>query len=176
MLVLAAAAGCGRKQPARANVPAAPAPVAGAYVEQGVASWYGVPFNGRRAANGEVYDKNKPTAAHRTLPFGTMVRVTNLDNGRQTEVRIIDRGPFVQGRIIDLSFAAARSVDMVGAGRIALPMICFAGRRLAVLATPPHTFGAEGGTRTRALDVGNVASWPLDDFRPHKIYGASSES
>jgi rare lipoprotein A len=75
-----------------------------------------VPFNGRRAANGEVYDMNKPTAAHRTLPFGTVVRVTNLDNGRETEVRIIDRGPFVQGRIIDLSFAAARSVDMVGAG------------------------------------------------------------
>jgi len=90
--------------------------VAGAYLEQGVASWYGVPFNGRRAADGEVYDMNKPTAAHRTLPFGTVVRVTNLDNGRQTEVRIIDRGPFVQGRIIDLSFAAARSVDMVGAG------------------------------------------------------------
>src|SRR5215813_499925 len=55
------------------------------------------------------------------------------------------------------------------AGRIALPMICFAGRCLAVLATPPHNFGAEGGTRTRALDVGNVASWPLDDFRFHKI-------
>ena len=90
--------------------------MAGNYVEQGVASWYGVPFNGRRAANGEIYDMNKPTAAHRTLPFGTVVRVTNLDNGRQTEVRIIDRGPFVQGRIIDLSFAAARSVDMVGAG------------------------------------------------------------
>jgi rare lipoprotein A len=86
------------------------------YVEQGVASWYGVPFHGRRAANGEVYDMNKPTAAHRTLPFGSMVRVTNLDNGRKTEVRIIDRGPFVEGRIIDLSFAAARSVDMVGAG------------------------------------------------------------
>ena len=111
-----AAAGCGRSRPARANVPAAPAPVPGAYVEQGVASWYGVPFNGRRAANGEIYDMNRSTAAHRTLPFGSMVRVTNLDNGRQTQVRIIDRGPFVQGRIIDLSFAAARSVDMVGAG------------------------------------------------------------
>jgi len=59
---------------------------------------------------------NQPTAAHRTLPFGSRVRVTNLDNGRQTEVRITDRGPFVQGRIIDLSFAAARSVDMVGSG------------------------------------------------------------
>ena len=92
------------------------APVPGAYVEQGIASWYGVPFHGRRAANGEVYDMNQPTAAHRTLPFGSMVRVTNLDNGRKTEVRITDRGPFVEGRIIDLSFAAARSVDMVGAG------------------------------------------------------------
>src|SRR5581483_11726486 len=69
---------------------------------------------------------------------------------------------------------SSRTLEAVG--RIALPMICSAGRRLAVLATPPHTFGAEGGTRTRALDVGNVASWPLDDFRPHKIYGASSES
>jgi peptidoglycan lytic transglycosylase len=109
------AAGCGRK-PVRVAVPPTPAPVAGKYVEQGIASWYGVPFNGRRAADGEVYDMNKRTAAHRTLPFGSIVRVTNLDNGRQTEVRIIDRGPFVQGRIIDLSFAAARSVDMVGAG------------------------------------------------------------
>jgi rare lipoprotein A len=106
-------AGCARK-PARVAAP--PAPVPGEYVEQGIASWYGVPFNGRRAANGEIYDMNKPTAAHRTLPFGSVVRVTNLDNGRQTEVRIIDRGPFVQGRIIDLSFAAARSVDMVGVG------------------------------------------------------------
>jgi rare lipoprotein A len=124
-----AAAGCGRGRPARANVPAAPAPVPGAYVEQGIASWYGVPFHGRRAANGEVYDMNQPTAAHRTLPFGSMVRVTNLDNGRQTQVRITDRGPFVQGRIIDLSFAAARSVDMVGSGiaRVRLELL-LAGR------------------------------------------------
>jgi rare lipoprotein A len=112
--MLVFAGGCGGNRAARA--PAGPAPVAGAYVEQGIASWYGVPFHGRRAANGEVYDMNQPTAAHRTLPFGSMVRVVNLDNGRQTEVRITDRGPFVDGRIIDLSFAAARSVDMVGAG------------------------------------------------------------
>jgi rare lipoprotein A len=88
----------------------------GVYVEQGIASWYGVPYHGRRAANGEIYDMNQPTAAHRTLPFDSIVRVTNLNNGRQTEVRITDRGPFIDGRIIDLSFAAARSVDMVGAG------------------------------------------------------------
>jgi rare lipoprotein A len=115
-VAILAAGGCGGNRPARANAPAAPATAPGVYVEQGVASWYGLPFHGRRAANGEVYDMNQPTAAHRTLPFGSRVRVTNLDNGRQTEVRITDRGPFVQGRIIDLSFAAARSVDMVGSG------------------------------------------------------------
>ena len=69
--------------------------------------------------------------------------------------------------LFPLSYTSKQTLEAMG--RIALPMICFAGRRLAVLATPPHTFGAEGGTRTRALDVGNVASWPLDDFRPHKI-------
>jgi hypothetical protein len=69
--------------------------------------------------------------------------------------------------LFPLSYTSQQTLEAVG--RIALPMISFAGRRLAVLATPPHTFGAEGGTRTRALDVGNVASWPLDDFRPHKI-------
>jgi rare lipoprotein A len=90
--------------------------VPGEYVEHGIASWYGEPFHGRRAANGEVYDMHQPTAAHRTLPFGSSVRVFNLDNGRQTDVRITDRGPFIEGRVIDLSFAAARSVDMVGAG------------------------------------------------------------
>jgi rare lipoprotein A len=115
-LAVLVAAGCGGKRPARASISSGPTPVPGSYVEQGIASWYGVPFNGRHAANGEIYDMNKPTAAHRTLPFGSMVRVTNLDNGRQTQVRIIDRGPFVQGRIIDLSFGAARSVDMVGSG------------------------------------------------------------
>ena len=69
--------------------------------------------------------------------------------------------------LFPLSYTSEKTLEV--AGRIALPMICFAGRRLAVLATPPHTFGAEGGTRTRALDVGDIASWPLDDFRPHKI-------
>ncbi len=88
----------------------------GAYVEQGVASWYGVPFHGRRAADGEVYDMNKFTAAHRTLPFDSVVRVTNLSNGLQTEVRIIDRGPFVGDRVIDLSAAAARALAMIGPG------------------------------------------------------------
>jgi rare lipoprotein A len=81
-----------------------------------VASWYGIPFNGRRAADGEIYDMHQLTAAHRTLPFGAVVRVTNLQNGKQIEVRITDRGPFVANRVIDLSLAAAQSIDMVGPG------------------------------------------------------------
>ena len=87
----------------------------GAY-EEGLASWYGIPYHGRRAANGEVYDMHKMTAAHRTLPFDTIVRVTNAKNGRVAEVRINDRGPFVDGRVIDLSLAAAEKIDMVAAG------------------------------------------------------------
>ncbi len=75
-----------------------------------------MPYHGRRASNGEIYDMEKMTAAHRTLPFESIVRVTNLKNGKRTEVRIIDRGPFVEGRVIDLSHAAARDIDMVGMG------------------------------------------------------------
>jgi rare lipoprotein A len=100
---------------AKRNKPAS-APAPPGYIEEGNASWYGVPFHGRRASNGEIYDMFKLTAAHRTLPFETMVRVTNLSNGKSTVVRITDRGPFVDNRIIDLSLAAAREVDSVGPG------------------------------------------------------------
>ena len=103
--------------PAPAQPPAATSPVIpGIYVEQGIASWYGKPFDGRRAADGEVFDMNTLVAAHRTLPFGSVVRVTNLNNGLHTDVRIIDRGPFVEGRILDLSRAAAQAIQMVGPG------------------------------------------------------------
>ena len=84
--------------------------------EEGNASWYGAPFHGRRASNGEIYDMHKLTAAHRTLPFNTMVRVTNLTNGKVTTVRITDRGPFVENRIIDLSYAAAKEIESIGPG------------------------------------------------------------
>jgi rare lipoprotein A len=93
-----------------------PLPVTVGYTEEGNASWYGNPFHGRRASNGEVYDMYKATAAHRTLPFDTMVRVTNLNNGKSTVVRITDRGPFMEDRVIDLSLEAAREIDSVGAG------------------------------------------------------------
>jgi rare lipoprotein A len=98
----------------RPKTPPAPAPAG--YTEEGNASWYGYPFHGRRASNGEIYDMNQLTAAHRTLPFDTMVRVTNLNNGKSTTVRITDRGPFVENRIIDLSKAAAREIDCIGPG------------------------------------------------------------
>jgi rare lipoprotein A len=106
--------------PAMASTPKgnkpAPVPAPTGYTEEGNASWYGVPFHGRHASNGEIYDMYKLTAAHRTLPFETMVRVTNLNNGKSTIVRITDRGPFVGNRIIDLSLAAAREVESEGAG------------------------------------------------------------
>lgn len=82
----------------------------------GAASWYGGKFHGRRTANGERYDMNKHTAAHKSLPFGTKVRVTNRINGKSVVVRINDRGPFVGNRIIDLSRGAAGAVDMIGTG------------------------------------------------------------
>lgn len=82
----------------------------------GVASWYGHPYHGRKAANGEKYDMNRLTAAHRLLPFGTRVRVYSLRNARMVEVRITDRGPFVEGRLIDLSRAAARVLGFQRAG------------------------------------------------------------
>ena len=85
-------------------------------VQYGKASWYGDKEHGNRAASGEVFNRYAYTAAHKELPFDTVVRVTNLDNGRQVEVRINDRGPHVRGRVIDLSYAAAKSVGLVRSG------------------------------------------------------------
>lgn len=95
------------------------------FVERGVASWYGPGFQGKRTANGERYNMHRLTAAHRFLPFGSIVEVRNLDNGKRVRVRINDRGPFVRGRIIDLSYTAARRIDMVGNGtaRVELRLI-----------------------------------------------------
>ena len=126
--------GCAGRKPVVASAPPPMAPVTtppatadraihstttpegGAYIEEGNASWYGAPFHGRRASNGEIYDMNKMTAAHRTMAFGTMVKVTNLTNGKSAVVRITDRGPFVDNRIIDLSMAAAKALESIGPG------------------------------------------------------------
>jgi rare lipoprotein A len=103
--------------------------------ETGLASWYGHPYHGRAAADGEIYDMEQLTAAHRTLPFNTRVRVTNLENRKTVEVRIIDRGPFVDGRVIDLSHAAAREIDLLGPGvaRVRLDIISLPEARAAAL-------------------------------------------
>jgi rare lipoprotein A len=85
-------------------------------VETGVASWYGAPYHNRRASNGEIYDMHAMTAAHRTLPLGSIVRVTNPENGKSAIVRITDRGPFIDGRVVDLSRAAAEKIGLVQKG------------------------------------------------------------
>ncbi len=90
--------------------------VAGPYYEVGIASWYGPGFQGNRTANGEIYDMNDISAAHKTLPFGAVVRVVELDTGRSVIVRINDRGPFIKGRIIDLSKGAAEKLGIVDKG------------------------------------------------------------
>ena len=101
---------CAAKKPPRAVVPRA------GQQQSGIASWYGPGYHGRKTSSGEVFDQDKLTAAHREWAFGTMVRVRNLDNGKTVEVRINDRGPFVKGRIIDLSRGAARRIDLIGPG------------------------------------------------------------
>ncbi|HLK50688.1 MAG TPA: septal ring lytic transglycosylase RlpA family protein [Bryobacteraceae bacterium] len=131
VLIALGLVGCAHKQRAQ-NIPAPPSFRVG-YSETGLASWYGYPYHGRRAANGEVYDMEQMTAAHRTLPFNTWVRVQNLENHRTAEVRINDRGPFVDGRIIDVSRAAARALQFLGPGtaRVRFEVI-----RLPQAATP----------------------------------------
>ena len=94
--------------------------------ETGLASWYGPPYTNRKAADGSIYDQNAMTAAHRTLPMGSIVRVTNLTNNQAVIVRITDRGPFVDGRVIDLSLAAAKAVDLYRPGTAKVRVEAFA--------------------------------------------------
>jgi rare lipoprotein A len=119
------------------------------YREQGVASWYGAPFHGKRTSSGTVYDMHEFTAAHRTLPLPTLVRVTNLDNGRSVLVTVDDRGPFVKNRLIDLSYAAAKELDIVrsGTGRVEVEAVP---TRRATSAGAP----APAGPRQMFMQVG----------------------
>ena len=135
MVVVLAAAGCAHHKPAPVTADEAAAAKPGA-VEKGEASWYGHPYHGRRTASGERYDMHQLTAAHRTLPFDTWVEVTRRDDGRSVEVRINDRGPFIAGRVIDLSFAAARRIglDVDGVAPVKVEII---GRQRRSEALPP---------------------------------------
>lgn len=136
-VMLSFAGGCGKKVIAPTSQPA-PAPAskskqkpytytimgktyttmssAHGYTEDGLASWYGKDFHGRKTANGEIYDMYGMTAAHKLLPFGTRLKVTNLENGKVINVVVNDRGPFVKDRIIDLTYTGAQRLDMVGPG------------------------------------------------------------
>jgi rare lipoprotein A len=138
------AAGCShtRSRPA-------PVPVRIGAGERGIASWYGEPFHGRRTASGEVYDMHGMTAAHRSLPFATVVRVTRRDTGASVEVRINDRGPFVRGRIIDLSYAAACAIglDRDGVAPVELEIISRRGKQ------PPIPAGSLDQVRGTCLWV-----------------------
>ncbi|HID69072.1 MAG TPA: septal ring lytic transglycosylase RlpA family protein, partial [Desulfobacterales bacterium] len=100
-----------------------PLPTADGYEETGIASWYGSDFHGRATSNGETYNMHDITAAHKLLPMHTMLLVTNLDNGKKTVVRVNDRGPFVQGRIIDLSLGAAKKIGLVRSGTARVKII-----------------------------------------------------
>jgi rare lipoprotein A len=100
-------------EPATITVPPGAKPL---LVESGIASWYGAPYHNRRGSNGEIYDMHAMTAAHRTLPLGSIVRVTELQTGNSVIVRITDRGPFIEGRIIDLSQAAASKIGLIQKG------------------------------------------------------------
>jgi rare lipoprotein A len=88
------------------------------YVQYGIASYYGKEFHGKKTASGETYNMNDYTCAHRTLAFDTRVRVTNLENQKSVVVRVNDRGPFIKGRIVDLSYAAAKRIDLVKDGTV----------------------------------------------------------
>ena len=103
-----------------------PIPSADGFDQKGIASWYGPDFHGRSTSNGETYNMHEMTAAHKTLPMDTMVLVKNLENGRKTIVRINDRGPFVQGRIIDLSYKAGKTLGIVADGTAQVHIIALA--------------------------------------------------
>src|SRR5688572_15522356 len=114
---------------------------------QGLASYYAEPYHGRRTASGEVFDSYQElTAAHRTLPFNTVVKVTNQQNGRDVEVRINDRGPFVEGRVIDLSLKAAREIDMVRTGVAPVKLTVLKEATAGASPRPPTSSGSPSGS------------------------------
>ena len=161
-LVITFIASCAKRP--RVRVPAGPTPVSvatapdqsrprtGADVD-GRASYYGDPYHGRKTANGETFDKNKMTAAHRSLPFNTWGRALNQLNGKEVDVRINDRGPFVAGRTIDLSEGAARKIDMIRSGVVPI--------RLRIIKEAPG-----GGRSNRGSNVFYVVQ--LGAFRSEK--------
>jgi rare lipoprotein A len=163
-LAAIAVSGCAHHKKSISGL-APPPPVRTGYAETGVASWYGYPYHGRAAADGEIYDMEKMVAAHRTLPFNTWVRVENLSNRKTVEVRIIDRGPFVDGRIIDLSRAAARQIDLLGPGTARV--------RLVVIDEPragaPALYGVQVGAFAQRANADRLRARMAAQFGAAKV-------
>ncbi len=158
-------------EPATPTRPATPPPglddITGppVYTEVGLASWYGPTFNRRAAADGSVYDQDGLTAAHRTLPMGSTVRVTNLATGQQVYVRITDRGPFVRGRILDLSMGAAKAIGLyrAGVGRVRIEAFRH------VSADPPGRWCVQTGPFVKERDATDLKEALLKRYRGARV-------
>jgi rare lipoprotein A len=148
-----------------------PPRTSGRLLERGLASWYGEPFHGRRTANGEVYDMHAVSAAHKTLPFGTRVRVDNLDNGKSLVVRINDRGPFIRGRIIDLSLGAARQLGMVEAGVVRVRLTRVEGPSAVERRQRQGPFAVQVGAFLERRNAENLLNALRDDHPEARIVG-----
>lgn len=130
------------------SIPADAKPIS---VQTGLASWYGPPYHNRRGSNGQIYNMNAMTAAHRTLPLGSIVRVTNVKTGQSALVRITDRGPFIEGRVLDLSLAAARKLDVWQPGTATV--------KIEVMQTPaPLEVGGRWAVQIGAFDKESAAT------------------
>lgn len=154
---------------------------AGQKIEEGIASWYGPNFHGKLTANGEVYDMQSLTAAHRTLPFNSIVRVHNIDNDKSVEVRINDRGPYAKNRIIDLSKKAAQRLDMLGPGTANVELILVDGKidntRVTDLKTPTYTIQLasyreknQAFTHSQKIKGSRVEKVKLDNRTVYRVY------
>tara|TARA_R110002126_G_scaffold288548_1_gene442386 strand:+ start:11502 stop:12197 length:696 start_codon:yes stop_codon:yes gene_type:complete len=170
----------GAEAPAKTNTSNLPTKK-GKLIETGVASWYGPNFNGRLTANGETFDMNGISAAHRTLPFNTEVIVENLDNGKSIRVRINDRGPYAKDRIIDLSKGAAQAVDMIGPGTANVRVFLVKGdlknSRVTDLKVPTYTVQlgsyndlAPAQTQAKKIKGSRVETLELNNGTVYRIY------
>lgn len=153
----------------------------GEVIEEGVASWYGPKFHGNLTANGEKYDMYGLTAAHRTLPFNTVLRVENQDNGKSVVVRINDRGPFAKNRIIDLSKKAAQEIDMIGNGTAPVHLVLLKGDlansrttdlKVATYTVQLGSFETEAGAfkLSRKIKGSRVEKIPLNNKTVYRVY------
>lgn len=155
--------------------------VSGKKIEEGVASWYGPNFHGKLTANGEKYDMYGMTAAHRTLPFNSIVRVHNLDNGESVDVRINDRGPYAKNRIIDLSKKAAQKINMIKQGTANVELLLLKGKidesRITNLKVPTYTVQLASYTdknkafdHSRKIRGSRVESIEIEDQTVYRVY------